>query len=553
MKKYLIAIILIVTSLISCNEQEYLDFPQQGVLPVEDTYASANDAEVISFITAVYYKIHGNLTDYYGWSGNTTTSHLGLRDVLEGMAGEQGFEWTYLYNADATSYLQMWSYYYSTIYWCNMIIENIPENQVASQAVKDQVIAEARSIRAIMMMQLVQLWGNPPLADHIMTGTEVNTPAEESWAFIEKELMEAAEALPSKGSPDGQSAIGGRLTKEAAYAYLGKAYLWQEKYSEAAATLYNKVISTDLYGLIDDFTELNRYTSDFSKEYLWEFDIANVSGLEISQAGSMGITFNWVVELNTPDDYYPSSGWGYLAYPTRSFGEFFEAHDILNNGVRSNRYRGTMVTYEEMLDETIFSYSSGDKGMKTGTFIGHNQGYFAIKLIPKLENIMKGSDSWTTHYRHNNPCYMRYAEVLLNYAEAVAMGGTSGVLSGRDALNLVRQRAGVPDAPALEMDNEAYGVKAERRAELFFEGHRFIDLVRWGDAAEELASIGKYIYNFWGYKNGYNDVIQSKNQYLIDSTLTTGQGFAPSKNELLPIPTVDITNSGGALIQNPNW
>jgi hypothetical protein len=80
--------------------------------------------------------------------------------------------------------------------------------------------------------------------------------------------------------------------------------------------------------------------------------------------------------------------------------------------------------------------------------------------------------------------YLRYAEVLLDYAEAVAMGGTNGSgLSGLQALNLVRERAGLTDAPSLDMDNVTYGVKAERRAELYYEGSRFIDLVRWGDAS----------------------------------------------------------------------
>jgi hypothetical protein len=145
------------------------------------------------------------------------------------------------------------------IYWCNMIVENFPKNNVASETLKNRIISEARAIRAIMMMNLVQLWETPPLADHIMTGEEGNTPAEDSWVFIEHELNEAAEGLPSKKGLDGQAEIGGRLTKEAAYAYLGKAYLWQKKYNEAASVLYNKVIATGLYELVPDLAELNRY------------------------------------------------------------------------------------------------------------------------------------------------------------------------------------------------------------------------------------------------------------------------------------------------------
>jgi hypothetical protein len=78
------------------------------------------------------------------------------------------------------------------------------------------------------------------------------------------------------------------------------------------------------------------------------------------------------------------------------------------------------------------------------------------------------------------------------------MGGTNGSgLSGLQALNLVRERAGLTDAQSLDMDNVTYGVKAERRAELYFEGSRFIDLVRWGDAPKVHWQNAEHIRNIW--------------------------------------------------------
>ena len=71
-------------------------------------------------------------------------------------------------------------------------------------------------------MNLVQLYGNPPLADHIMTGEEGNTPAEESWAFIESELLEVAEQLPSKNGIDGQSAIGSQSNQRSRLRLFGQ-------------------------------------------------------------------------------------------------------------------------------------------------------------------------------------------------------------------------------------------------------------------------------------------------------------------------------------------
>lgn len=534
--------------MISCNINDTLDIPQQGVLPV-DLYKTANDEQTLGFIAAIHYKIHGSVYDDAFL--NKGTCAYKIRQYLGEMGGENGSYFPYTANSESGTYSKMWSYYYSTIYWCNMIIENLPGNSVASPGVKGQAIAEARAIRAIMMMQLVQLWGTPPLADHIMSGTEGNTPAEKSWAFIEKELNEAALGLPSKKGLDGQAAIGGRLTKEAAYAYLGKAYLWQKKYNEAATTLYSKVIATNLYALVDDYTKLNSYTSDFCAEYIWECEIKNDPAIALSQAGYMDQTLNWGNNgMYIPDGYYDGQGWGDAAYASELFGSFMDNHELLSTGKKSNRYRGTLASYEDLLDPTLFTYANGIKGMK-GVGYEFCEGYFRVKLIPKKENIMGGTN-WYTQYLHNNLPYMRYSEVLLNYAEAVAKGGTPGALSGLDALNKVRQRAGLTNAPSLDMNNGQYGVKAERRAELYFEGTYLIDLVRWGDAVTVLANMGNYKPSFYGYVNGNNGVQQSKVNWKVVKNAQLTEKFKSNKNELFPIPAVD-KNSNPNLVQNPGW
>ncbi len=545
MKRFIITII-IVAGLVSCNE-DVLEITQQGVLPV-NVYTSADDDEVIGFISAIYYKIRGDV--YEDRFVGTSASAMSIKFHLGMMGGEFADYFSYSETAESPRYTKMWTYYYSIIYWCNMIITNLPENNVASDLVKDQVIAEAKAIRAIMMMQLVQLWGNPPLADHIMTGEEGNTPAEESWTFIEDELNEAALNLPSKNSIDDQSTIGGRITKEAAYAYLGKAYLWQEKYSEAAGVLYDNVISTGLYGLMEDYSDLNSYSSDFCSEYLWECDINSGADYSLSQAGYMDVVYNWSSSgLYFPDGIYDNVGWGSVSCASESFGSFMDNHDIVGS-TKSNRYLGTLATYEDLLDGSIYSYSGGEKGVKDAGVI-YCEGYFRVKLLPRWENVMGGVD-WYDQYMHNNLPYMRYSEVLLNYSEAVAMGGSPGALSGLDALNEVRQRAGLTDAPSLDMDNDEYGVKAERRAELFFEATRFIDLVRWGDAPSVLANIGDYNPTFYGYADGNNSTEQAKENWKIVKNPIISEGFVTNKHELFPIPAVDKNNNPN-LVQNTGW
>ena len=551
MKKFLNLLIICAACFSSCNIEDQLDIPQQGVLAVEETYTTADDEGVLSFITAIYSKVFGNHLDALGWT-DYGTGVYSIKTHLDNMGGDLSTYWSYTETAESSQYQLMWSYYYSNIYACNLALEYLPQNTVASPEVIEQVISEARAIRAIMMMYLVQLWGTPPLADHIMQGDEGNTPAAESWSFIESELSAAALGLPSKSNVNGQNQIGGRITKEAAYAYLGKAYLWQKKYTEAASVLYDKVISTNLYELEDNFEDLNSSAADFGPEYLWEYEFTDDPTYATSQNGAFVVTFNWSnASINYPDEIYSGQGWGLGAYASESFGSFMEQYSGSSVNTSGSRYKGTIATYEELLsDQDRFTYSSGSKGI-TSTAVVNCEGYFRVRLIPRVENVM-GSGFWYYNYIHNDFCFMRYAEVLLNYAEAVAMGGTPGAISGLEALNIVRRRAGLSDASTLDMDDENYGVKAERRAELFYEGCRFIDLVRWGEAASTLSDVGKSTVTFYGYEDGRNDVVQTKADWKVQSQTTISKGFVTNKNELFPIPLVEISNNLN-LTQNPGW
>lgn len=539
-----ICVICVICGLSSCS-MDLLDIEQPGVTP-SNAYVIANDAQVNEFIAAIYAMTLGN-----SFESVLSGGHASYRSVLyemTRMSNESASGYAYNEGADANTYSYIWSYYYKLCYWCSMIVEQLPDNQVANASLKNQVVAEARAMRAIAMMNLVQLYGNPPLADHILTGEEGNTPAAESWAFIENELKDAAESLPSKGSVSGQTEIGGRITREAAYAYLGKAQLWQKKYTEAAQTLYNHVIATGKYALVTDFNTLNTSANDFSSENIWEYDFSDEAAVAKSQDGCFDLA------CFSPDLGYYSTTYGSLlmtfgmgAYPSKEFADFMVTHDMTATGA-SSRYAGTLGDYPTALMSvvayfTTFPYS-----------ISNCQGYYRVKGLTVTDDLV---GEFPYFYSKRNVPYMRYAEVLLNYAEAVAMGGTDGAnLSGLQALNLVRTRAGLAEAPLLDMDNKEYGIKAERRAELYGEGVRFIDLVRWGDAATELADCGKQAYTCnisQGEKVTIPGVgeIATYNADVVSST-TGGHGFKSGKNELFPIPASD-KNTNPNLTQNPGW
>lgn len=538
---YISTFIFLLVAICAASCEDNLDIEQQGVT-TPSVYKTGDDTQVKQFISAVYAMVLGNSFEAILSGGQA--SYRSVNYEMSRMSAETADYYAYNEGADASTYSYIWYYYYKVAYWCNMIIDGLSENNVASESVKTRVIAEARVIRAIAMMNLVQLYGNPPLADHVMNGSEGNTPAVDSWNFIETELNEAATDLPSKSGLGGQETIGGRLTKEAAYAYLGKAQLWQKKYDDAAKTLHDKVISTGKYLLNPNFATYNSSNSDFSDENIWEYNFSDEGSVSNSQDGCFDvICFSPVVTYwyHTYGNVY--MGYGMGAHPSKSFAEFMTSHEVTNDGTLSPRYQGTLID--------CVNAHNGFTAMLPAS-IPESEGYIKLKDLCLADDLL-GELPW--FFSKRNVAYMRYAEVLLNYAEAVAMGGTEGTITGLQALNLVRQRAGLADAPALDMNNVDYGVKAERRAELYGEGHRFIDLVRWGDAASELADCGKIKPTFKATMTNVS-AGETTVSYIVSTEITTastgGPGFVSGKNELFPIPTTDRDNNPN-LEQNPGW
>lgn len=516
----------------SCNE-DLLDIEQHGVETME-VYRTADDDQVNQFMASIYAAIRGDevMNVMGGMIGKNKTCHALLNMNLGQMADEAADGFSYQESSSSATYSLIWSHYYTICYYCGMLIDYMPSNTGASTTVKDQAVAECRAIRAWAMMNLVQLYGSAPLADHVLDGTEGNTPVADSWAWIEKEFTEAAQTLPTKSGKDSQKAIGGRMTREAALAWLGKAQLWQGHYAEAARTLHDNVIATGKYELLANFDDINCASSDFSAENIWEFDFTDDPDYMLSQVGKHDCylcpNINWSASERFANTFMH---YGAASSTSKETWDFFVSHD----GTSSPRLRGSVQDIEMAIaDGGEITYPYGD-----------SQGYFKVKGIMRKED--ETGSYYSNAFSKKNPVFMRYAEVLLNYAEAVCKGGQNGgSLSGLEALNLVRRRAGLTDAPSLDMDNATFGIKAERRAELYLEGQRYIDLVRWGDAATVLANTGKNKYQLLDGEK------KADGTYNYSVTPTGNPGWKSGKNELFPFPDSDVNNNPD-LTQNPGW
>ena len=584
MKKHIIsgiAAALALTVLPACN-QDLLNIPQKGVIAYEDFYQTDADAE--SALVTAYdsfigvYSASGSNSPAYNaffnapgdelyWGGGKKEDNIIAQEINE-------FRTTFV--STNTYIREVYKAMYKLIYKCNLVIDNFwgENGELADTPVKKRCVAEARAIRAWTHMQLACYFGTPPLVDHVLPGDARPTNCDHKvlMDWVVSELTEVAEQLPARnGKSDKNGAV--RITQGAALAFLGKALVLNGQYNEAKAPL-KRVIDSGNYDLVPgpQMRDIFHKAGDANMEKIFE--------LNYSDNETYGRNSRWYFQKNQslfmrqmkgfPDLLIQQVGWGNNMGPTKKFMDA-----ILANEAGSYRQKAWFVSYDEFITE--FPYSKLDKKSDGTTMTREeklmdpnrgldfnkyndlyaNYGWFFFKYIPFQSDLFQNSSSNTDQ----NQVIMRYAEVLLLYAEACAQTGDA---SGLEALNKVASRAGAPTYSSLTMDN----VKKEKWFEMCWEGTRFVDLVRWGDAARELAFKGKdltpYLFDDF-YVYGTNGKSQSGNphkaviNYVDDGWAAKGAGFQPGKHELYPFPfdIIELNRwdeeKGVGLKQNPGW
>jgi SusD family. len=514
----------------SCENK--LDIPQKGVVSVEFFYQTDDDA--MEAITAVYNNWRSVFTNGFQFK------NLLADDLHKAGAFRQDNEdfqnvWELTISPSNCSHLQTYfSSLYQTIYKANLITDRFtPDSDI-----KSRVLAEAKFFRAYCYFELVNLWGRVPLVTKELSPSEYKQPNSEVdliWAQIELDMTEAIQSgkLPSKSNVnDNETSL--RLTKEAAYAYLGKIYLYQKKYSEAKAAFAN-VVSSGKYGLIDDFGAIYHMEADNCKEYLFEanrhFDPNNL----FAQGGWLGILCNWhfgaylvVNDIPLATSFYDfkmDQGYGFFN-PSKTLRDAFIAEEG-ENGYRLNL---SMKTWDQM-------NAMGVSVNSNAAFFG-NEGIWRWKFLPKQSE--EHFIQWGGNYS-NTPA-LRYADVLLMMAEVCVQTGDP---TADTYFNEVRTRAKMSNKTGVTLDD----IKRERRLELAMEAVRFQDLVRWGDAATVLADKGKKLPTF--RITTENNVPVSWVVEYVDNEKPDA-GFTVGKDELLPFPQTEM-NVNNLIEQNPNY
>jgi len=402
------------------------------------------------------------------------------------------------------------------------------------------------------------MWVNVPyISDANYAASEFNQPnSGPIWSQIEADFSAAANNLPA--SRGGAYSEPGRPLASAARAYLGRAQLYQGKWSEALSSL-ESVISSGDYALNPDYSANFRSSGENSSESIFSIQFASDGGQ--SPQGNRGGTLNHPIGSMTGGmccGFYQ---------PTIDLGNAFQTDA---NGLPLSNWKTSDIASDYGIYETEpftmhtgpldprIDYTIGRRGIDLNGF-GPMTGKDNIRasftdisgpyvnkknLYTAGDDANRGTGGWGEQRTGINYHILRYADVLLMAAEAAVE--TGALETGRGYVNQVRARAkNGPRADSqpnyvIDTYNSAWtdqgaartAVRHERRVELAMEGHRLFDLRRWGTMVDDLnayiANEGRTIANFAAKANPVS-----------------------AKHMALPIPLNAIDSSQGALTQNP--
>lgn len=517
--KYILSAVIAGAAMLFSSCEDGLDIPKHGNMGGQDDFYKT-DYEAEQAVASMYTSWGGNYFNWYFllnllsddcWTGGGSRGDNPDMERLN----------EYTFDTDHGIISGVYQGLYGIIYKANLIIEKVtPDTPVKSQAV-----AEAYFFRGWAHFQLAALWGTAPVVDHLLQPDEyhqANSTTEALWAQTESDFRKAIEsnALPTKsGVNDEAGTI--RVTKEVAQAMLGKTLLFEGKAAEAAKEL-DKVIDSGKYELYKgDYDLIGHAAANACSEAMLEVQKRNDPEQAWTQMTMTFIMIGWrssLINVGSLDEI--ASGTYGFENPTKSLYDAFVARE----GADGYRLKGSVRTYDELNANYGLTINAGER------LVGH-EGIFNWKhRALKADCVMDASYFQALQY--TNLRVMRYAEVLLLAAEAhLLSGGTRAA----EYVNLIRERARLPKLANVTLDD----VKAEKRLELCFECVRYMDLVRWGDAAKCLGDRGSVVPAFSA--NG-----------LDPKAFTNGSYGFKDKHKLLPIPRKELELNKN-MQQNTGW
>jgi hypothetical protein len=401
--------------------------PPSNSITTSQTFSDSADAN--SAVTGIYNGLRGNGDLYFGCGGISLYTGTSSDELLPYLSGNDQFSTNTLLSSNSILNGYFWDQAYAYIYQANAVLEGLPPSNPIADAVKKQLTAEAKFLRAYCYFYLVNLFGDVPYVTSTawaQTSSSSRTPAPQVFQSVITDLLDAQAALRTDYSVSSGERT--RANQWAATALLARAYLYTGDFAKAETQSTNIINNTGLFKLVDS---LNLVFQKNSTEAIlqWQTD-ADV------------FPYNATTEGDNDLPYDGSSNPEYIL--SNQLLNAFEAGDKRRTyWVDSTNYGGGLYYYP-------YKYKIGPS-----------------KALPKAT---------TTEYY----MVLRLAEQFLIRAEARAQQDNLG---GAIAdLNIIRARAKLTALPTtLDKTGTLAAIAQERRIELFAEwGHRWLDLKRTG-------------------------------------------------------------------------
>ena len=404
---------------------------------------------------------------------------------------------------------------YILIQRANLLLDNIDEVSGITDTNREIVRAEAKALRAISYMKLIYLFGDVPFLTTFTDRNEVlglsRTSKDVILDFILQELSAAASVIDNAPISDG------RLTKQAVLGFRARILLYEARmgnmpWTEALAAIELAIAEADNGGhaLVDnddpdqDYQSLFLEVNEGNQEFI--FSVRNSSADQgrrfiENYSWQAGVLFMYIHQ-NLADAYPYADG---------------SAYNPSDNTFENRDPRLSANIMHEGLTFNGLVYNGTDEG----GFVGGN----ALSTITNLFLNKFVTTDYTSTFndgRLDIPV-IRYADLLLMQAEALNETGGDGHL----AINLVRDRAGLPALAGLTQEELREAIILERRLEFALEGLRWFDLITLGIADEVINAIE-------------------------EEAPSIQRGFTPGRSELLPIPQTELGLNPN-LTQNPGY
>lgn len=554
MKFNKIAILLLSAGLLTTTSCDFMDCDESDNYTLQEIQGSYN--RVKQFVTSIYGYLPSDFCNTHGAMLDATTDdaiHVYESSAIQRIVNGT---WSANYTVD-----DKFAYYYNAIHDANYYLttlsgltfdtwENGDDYQDWMQNY-DNYQYQVRFLRAYFYFELVRRYQNVPLITKPLSQTETNqiepSSAQEVLKFIINECTEIAPKLPIKSTSIAQ-AENGRATRAMAMALKSRAALYaasplyntngdNAKWTEAAKASHDIIASAGELGLgLDTYANLFKSKNYNSKEVI----LCRPTGTSktFEQANyPMGVT-----------------GGNTTTCPTENLASAFEmkdgrAFDWNDPTMKANQYKDRdprfylTIVHNGMLwpaKKAVDISEGGANGLPLTN--ATTTGYYLRKYVDNSISFEAGS---TTAATHHNWILFRYAEVLLNYAEAmIHVNGNCDykdatyTMSAREALNAVRKRAGIPEVAACSQDEFLTRVKHERRVEMAFEGQRFWDLRRWKNLDETK--------NIYAVRITHHDGVLSYEKTLLSERSVSNKLY------FYPIANVELFKNK-KLVQNSGW